>query len=250
MTGSKKTAIVTGASTGIGFATVKAFLDAGYGVVMNSRDPDNLKSAHARLGDPINAVLVAGDVSDKSVGEELSRAAVAAFGGIDVLVNNAGVFNPKPFLETREEDLDRFFKINFKGTYFTTQSIIPELKKRGGGSVINVGTTLIDHAIGGFPASAALASKAAVHSLAAQLAAEFGKDGIRVTTIAPGIIDTPLHAKNGIDDVSQMAGLHLLNRIGAAQDVANAIVMLAENTFISGEKLLIDGGHAAGHHLA
>ena len=98
-----------------------------------------------------------------------------------------------------------------------------------------------------FPASAAIASKAALHSLTEQLAAEFGGDNIRVSTIATGIIDTPLHAKHGIEDVDAFAGLHLVNRIGKPADVANAVVMLATNDFITGTTLRVDGGHAAGH---
>jgi NAD(P)-dependent dehydrogenase (short-subunit alcohol dehydrogenase family) len=244
-----ETAIVTGASTGLGLAITKAFLDNGINVVMNSVNPDNLKAAHQSLGSPSNAVLVAGDVSDKGVGGQLTAAAVENFGGVDVLVNNAGIFSPKPFLDTEEADLDRFFAVNFKGTYFASQAVVPEMKKRGGGAIINIGTTLAIHAIGGFPATAVIASKAAVHSLAEQLGAELGKDNIRVNTISPGIIDTPIHAKNGIDDSSSLAGLHLLNRIGASEDVAEAVLMLATNDFITGANLRIDGGHSAGHHL-
>lgn len=124
---------------------------------------------------------------------------------------------------------------------------MPELKKRGGGAVINVGTILVEHAIAGFPASAAVASKAALHSLTAQLAAELGGDNIRVSAVATGIIETPLHAKQGIDDAKGLAGLHLLNRIGAPRDMADAIAMLAANDFITGETLRVDGGHGAGH---
>lgn len=249
MNRTNQTAIVTGASTGLGFAIVKAFLDDRYNVVMNSVNKENLEDAYQRLEFPANATLVVGDVADKSVGRQLAAAAVEKFGGVDVVVNNAGIFSPKPFLETEEADLNRFFAVNLKGSYFVAQAAVPELKKRGGGAIINMGTTLIDHAIGGFPASAALASKAAVHSLSAQLAAEFGKDNIRVTTVAPGIIETPLHAKNGIDDPNGLAGLHLVDRIGAPDDVAQAVVMLAKNEFITGTTLLVDGGHAAGHHF-
>ena len=249
MSNIKQTAIVTGASTGLGLAITKAFLDQGFNVVMNSFNPHNLEAAYKSLGSPEKAITVAGDVSDKSVGEQLTAAAVEAFGGVDVLVNNAGIFSPKPFLDTEEADLDRFFAVNFKGTYFASQAAVPEMKKRGGGSIINIGTTLATHAIGGFPASAVLASKAAVHSLAEQLSAELGKDNIRVNTVAPGIIDTPIHAKNGIEDVNSLAGLHLLNRVGKPEDVAGAVLMLATNDFITGTSIRVDGGHSAGHHL-
>ncbi len=244
-----ETAIVTGASTGLGLAITQTFLVNGINVVMNSANTENLQAAYNSLGSPENAVLVAGDVSDQAVSDQLIVAAVEKFGGVDVLVNNAGIFSPKPFLDTEEADLDRYFAVNFKGTYFASQAAVPEMKKRGGGAIINIGTTLLTHAIGGFPASAALASKAAVHSLTEQLAAELAKDNIRVTTVAPGVIDTPIHAKNGIDEPSSLAGLHLLNRVGASNDIADAVLMLAANDFITGTTLRVDGGHSAGHHL-
>lgn len=241
------TAIVTGASTGIGFAIAQRFLDEGFNVVMNARTATDLESAYDALGAPEKARILAGDISDKAVGGDLVRIAEEAFGGVDILVNNAGVFAAKPFLETEESDIDRFHAINFKGAYFAAQAAVPKMQKRGGGAIVNIGTTLLEHAIAGFPASAALSSKAALHSLTEQLAAEFGGDNIRVSTIATGIVETPLHAKHGIQDTSVLAGLHLVNRIGNPEDVADAVFMLATNDFISGTTLRVDGGHAAGH---
>lgn len=244
-----QTAIVTGSSTGIGFAIAQHFLDIGYNVVLNARSDKDLKSAYEQLGSPDHVVYLAGDISSKDISVRLVALAIETFGGIDVLVNNAGVFAAKPFLETEEDDLDRFFAINFKGSYFAAQAVVPEMKKRGGGAIINIGTTLLDHAIAGFPATAALASKGALHSLTEQLSSELGKDNIRVSTIATGIVDTPLHAKHGIDDISGLANLHLLGRNGNPEDVAEAVAMLATNNFITGTTLRVDGGHAAGHQF-
>ena len=241
------TAIVTGASTGIGFAISARFINDGHNVVMNARTAADLEAAYNSLGAPANARIVIGDIADKTVGTELVRTAEAAFGGVDVLVNNAGIFAAKPFLDTEESDIDRFHAINFKGAYFAAQAAVPVMQKRGGGSIVNIGTTLVEHAIAGFPASAAISSKAALHSLTEQLAAEFGGDNIRVSTISAGIVETPLHAKHGINDTSGLAGLHLVNRIGKPEDVADAVAMLATNDFISGTTLRVDGGHAAGH---
>ena len=241
------TAIVTGASTGIGFAITQRFLHDRINVVMNARTAADLEAAYEAIGAPANAKFLAGDIADKTVGAALVRIAETAFGGVDILVNNAGVFSAKPFLETEESDIDHFHAINFKGAYFAAQAAVPALQKRGGGAIVNIGTTLLEHAIAGFPASAALASKAALHSLTEQLAAEFGGDNIRVSTIATGIVETPLHAKHGIDDTSGLAGLHLVNRIGNPEDVADAVALLATNDFISGTTLRVDGGHAAGH---
>lgn len=241
------TAIVTGASTGLGFAITKRFLNDGINVVMNARTAIDLEVAYETLGSPANATFLVGDIAKKSVGAELVRTAEMKFGGLDILVNNAGIFGSKPFLDTQESDIDRFYEVNFKGAYFAAQAAVPALQKRAGGAIINIGTTLLEHAIAGFPASAALASKAALHSLSEQLSAEFGGDNIRVSTIATGIIDTPLHAKHGINDISGLAGLHLVNRIGKPEDIADAVALLATNDFISGTTLRVDGGHAAGH---
>ncbi|ANM30912.1 glucose dehydrogenase [Acidobacteria bacterium Mor1] len=241
------TAIVTGSSTGIGFGVARRLLESGINVVLAARTEKDLADAATRLSPYGNVAYLAGDVAEPGFGDRLVRKAVEEFGGVDILVNNAGVFHPKPFLETEEADLDRFFAINFKGSYFTAQAAVPEMKKRGGGAIVNVGTTLVEHAIAGFPASGAIASKAALHSLTHQLAAELGEDNIRVSTIATGIIETPLQRKMGIADVQSLAGLHLLNRVGSTEDMADAVAMLAQNDFITGTTLRVDGGHAAGH---
>lgn len=246
----KKTVIVTGASTGIGKAIAKIFLDKGSFVVMNSSNNENLSATFEEFGAPSNAVTVVGDVSQPSVGAELVQMAEQRFGSVDVLVNNAGVFAPKPFLDVEGIELDRYLSVNLKGTFFTTQAAVRKMVKQGfGGSIINIGTVLVDHAIAGFPATAPLTSKGAIHALTRQLAAEFAKDNIRVNTIAPGIIRSPLQGKIGVDNPDGLAGLHLLNRIGETKDVAEAAYYLASSDFITGVTLDIAGGHTAGHQF-
>ncbi len=249
MSNQNEAVLITGASTGIGRAVARAFLDRGYNLVLNSKDPGRLEAAYEALGRPVNAVLVAGDVSDKTVGQRMVDTALEKFGRVDVLVNNAGVFSPKPFLDVEEADLDHYYAINLKGTYFTSQAAIPAMQSQGGGTIINVGTVLVDHAIGGFPASAAVASKGAVHALTLQLAAEFGKNNIRVNTVAPGIVRTPIHARNGIENVDDLAGLSLLDRVGEGEEAADAILHLAAAKFTTGVVYPLDGGHTAGHHF-
>ncbi len=248
MSHGKKTAIMTGASVGLGRAIAEALVEHDYKVVLTGTDAKRLAAVASALAGPSVTSVVAdlGQADDRA---RLVAAPVEAFGGIDVLVNNAGVFEPRPFLEVDEATLDRFLTINLKGTYFLTQAVIPHLQDAGGGSVINVGTVLVDHALGGVPASAAVASKGAIHALTVQLAAEFGKDRICVNTIAPGIVRTPIHARNGIADADSLAGLHLVERIGEPEEIASLAVELAENGFISGATLNVDGGHVAGHHL-
>lgn len=245
----KQTIIVTGASTGLGRAIAQTFLERGDNVVINSSNADNLQKAYDELGGLENLAMVAGDISDITLGQKLVDAAIQHFGSVDVLVNNAGIFDAKPFLEVDESELDKYLSINFKGTFFITQAAIKAMLKQGEGSVINIGTVLVEHAIGGFSGSAPVASKAAIHSLTRQLSAEFGKNNIRVNTIAPGIIRTPLQGKMGVDNADNLAGLHLLNRVGEPSDIAEVAYLLAKSNFITGETINVDGGHVAGHHI-
>ncbi|HTD93707.1 MAG TPA: SDR family oxidoreductase [Chitinophagaceae bacterium] len=245
----KQTIIVTGASTGIGKAIASLFLQHGYNVVINSINGDNLKATFDELGHHDRLAMVTGDIGDRRTGQQLIDTAITRFGVVDVLVNNAGIFEPRGFLEVDEAYLDRFLSINLKGTYFTSQAAITQMLKQGGGSIINIGTVLVDHAIGGFPASAPISSKGGIHALTRQLAAEFGRSNIRVNGIAPGIIRSPLQAKNGISDADSLAGLHLLDRVGETQDVAELALYLASSNFVTGEIINLDGGHVSGHHI-
>jgi NAD(P)-dependent dehydrogenase (short-subunit alcohol dehydrogenase family) len=122
--------------------------------------------------------------------------------------------------------------------------------QEGGGSIINIGTVLVDHAIAGFPATAPISSKGGIHALTRQLSAEFGKHNIRVNTISPGIIRSPLQAKIGVENADSLASLHLLNKIGESVDIAEMAYFLATSTFITGETFNVDGGHVAGHQFA
>lgn len=244
-----KTIIITGASSGLGKAMAAYFIDKGSYVVMNSSNHSNLQKAYESLGSPSNAICVSGDVSKIETGKRLAEVALEKFNSIDVLINNAGVFSPKPFLEVKEEDLNRYWDINLKGTFFTSQAVIPQMIKQNKGSIINIGTVLVDHAIGGFPATAPLTSKGAIHSLTRQLATEFGKNNIKVNTIAPGIIRSPLQGKIGVDDADSLAGLHVLNRIGEAKEIAEAAYYLSSSDFITGETVNVAGGHSIGHSI-
>ncbi len=244
-----KTVIITGASTGIGKEIAKYFITRESNVVMNSSNEENLKNAYNELGSPSNAIYLAGDISKKETGQELIALALKKFNSVDVLINNAGVFSPKSFLDVEEKDLDRYWNINLKGTYFTSQAAIPQMIKQQDGSIINIGTVLVEHAIDGFPATAPLTSKGAIHSLTRQLAAEFGKNNIKVNTIAPGIIRSPLQGKIGIEDADSLAGLHLLNRIGETNEIAEAAYYLATSNFVTGETINVAGGHTIGHAI-
>lgn len=241
----KQTIIVTGAASGIGKGIAKYFLDRGDNVVINSVTPASLEIAYNEFGAGDNLAMYAGDISDKNTGEQLVKIALEKFGSVDVLVNNAGIFDSKPFLEVDEAYLDKFLTTNLKGTYFTTQAVVPQMLEQKGGVVINIGTPLVNHGLGGWPASAPVASKGAIHALTIQLAAEFGKRNIRFNTVAPGVIRTPMHG----DKADQNAGLHLLNRVGEIKDVAEMVYTVAKSNFITGSIINVDGGKAAGHNL-
>ncbi|WP_254560520.1 SDR family NAD(P)-dependent oxidoreductase [Dyadobacter diqingensis] len=241
----KQTIIVTGASSGIGKEIARHFLKNGDNVVINSTTAHKLEQVYQELGAGENLAMVAGNVKDKSTGERLLATAIERFGTADVLINNAGIFETKPFLEVDEAYLDRFLDTNLKGTYFTTQAILPQMLKQHDGVVINIGTPLVNHALGGVPITAQMASKGAIHALTIQLAAEFGKDNIRVNTVAPGTIRTPMHG----DSADNSAGLHLLNRVGEVEEVAEMVYTVAKSDFITGAIINVDGGIAAGHNL-
>lgn len=232
--------IITGAGSGIGLDMAHAFLARGSRLVINGRDVEKLERARREL-DPARVVAVPGAVGDPATARAIAAAAERHFGGADVLVNNAGIFGPKPFLESTVEDLERFFETNVKGTYLVTQAVVPLMIAGGGGSIINVGTVLVDQAMTGVPVSAAMASKGGVHALTVSLAAELARHKIRVNTLAPGVIRTPL-----VDDPDAMAAIHPLGRIGEVQDTSAAALYLATAAFVTGQTLAVDGGYAHG----
>lgn len=240
----QKTVLVTGAYGGIGLDIARGFLEQGHRVVLGGRSEEKLKAAVNKLGQPSCSVFVAGDVGVRSTGERLVTAGVEHFGSIDVLVNNAGIFYPKPFLDSTEEDLEAFFHTNLKGTYLTTQAAVRQMVEQGtGGAIINIGTVLVDHAITGFPPSAAMTSKGGIHALTVSLSAELAPYNIRVNTVAPGVIRTPLHDGANVDDY---AAIHPLNRIGEVNEITEAVLYLASSTYTTGEILAVDGGYRVG----
>lgn len=241
----KQTVIVTGASSGIGKGIAQYFLDRGDNVVINGTNLEKLKQAYEALGAGDNLAMVAGDVSKVATGEALVHTALAKFGTVDVLINNAGIFDTKPFLDVDEAYLDRFLTTNLKGTFFTTQAAIRQMLAQKDGVVINIGTPLVYHAVGGVPATAPISSKGAIHALTLQLAAEFGGKNIRVNTVAAGVIRTPMHGDNS----DSMAGMHLLKRVGEVEHIAEMVYTVAKSNFITGAIIDVDGGMGAGHHL-
>ncbi len=237
------TVLITGASSGIGLDIARGFLEKGSNVVLNARNSERLAAAAHALGEENRTALVPGDIGNQETGKKMVDAAVAQFGGVDVLVNNAGIFGLKPFLESTEEDLDQYIHINLKGTYFVTQAAVRQMKKQTGGNIINIGTVQLMHSMAGIPASAALVTKATMHALTISLASELAADNIRVNAVAPGIVRTPIY---GDADVDAFGGIALVNRVGEVQEITEAVLHLATASFTTGVILPVDGGYVYG----
>lgn len=238
-----RTAIVTGSSSGIGRDVARGLLAAGANVVLNGRDAAKLDAVAGSLGQPGRVATVAGSIADAPTRDALVGTAVDRFGGVDVLVNNAGTWGVKPFVDVTENDLDGFLDGNLRGTYLTTQAVVRRMQAQGsGGSIVNIGTVLVDHAVAGVPASAPLVSKGGVHALTISLASELASDGIRVNLVAPGIVRTPIHTV----DVDGLGGFALVDRVGEVAEVTEAVLYLVDAEFVTGHVLNVDGGFVTG----
>ena len=239
MVDTRKTAIITGASRGIGAGLVEAFLKRGYNVVGNSR--------HITKANPFaasaNLALVDGDIGDRSTAAKIVDTAISKFGRIDVLINNAGVFIPKPFTEYTTEDFDTLVSTTLAGFLHVSQLAIKQMLRQKSGSIVNVSTTLVDQPIAGVGAAVQIMLKGALNAVTRALAIEYAKEGIRVNTIAPGVINTPMHKP---ETHEFLKGLHPVGRIGEVKEVVDAALFLTDATFTSGEILHVDGGAHAG----
>ncbi|MGZ0041323.1 SDR family NAD(P)-dependent oxidoreductase [Paenibacillus ottowii] len=248
-----KTVIVTGGGTGIGKMTAQRFFEEGANIVINGRREEVLRQTALEIDPSGKKVLaVAGDIGLPETSKKLVHAAVEAFGGIDVLVNNTGKFNPTPFLDHTPEDLQSYLDTIIKGTFYPSQAVILELKRRGGGAIVNTGSMWAIQAVEATPSSAYSAAMAGRHALTRNLAIEFARDHIRVNAVAPAVVETPIYNTfMSEEEVAKVLpgfnAFHPVGRNGTPLDVAEAILFLASDSasWITGIVMPLDGGVTA-----
>ncbi len=228
-------AVITGASQGIGAGLVHSFLERGYRVVANSR------SIKQESSDTF--FTEAGDISKPDVAKRLIDAAVMKFGRVDTLVNNAGVFVSKPFIEYSEEDFNHVLSVNLGGFFHVTQQAVRQMLKQESGHIVNITTTLVEQPVKSVPAALASLTKGGLDAVTRSLAIELADRRIRVNAVAPGVIKTPLHKR---ETFGFLAGLHPVGRMGEISEVVDAVLYLESAPFVTGETLHVDGGAHAG----
>ncbi|CDO87365.1 3-oxoacyl-ACP reductase [Mycobacterium triplex] len=234
----QKVAIVTGASRGIGAGLVEAYRKHDYRVIANSRAIE--ESPHPEV------VSVAGDIADPRTAERIIDEALARFGRIDTLINNAGVFIPKPFTLYTYDDYARVTSVNTAGFFGITQQVVAQLLAQGaGGHVITIAATLAEQAHTAVPSALTALTKGGLIAATKSLAIEYAANGIRFNAISPGVVDTPMHS--GVDAVTAYAAMHPQHRIGTVSDIVHGALYLEMASFVTGEILHIDGGQSAGH---
>ena len=232
----RKVAIVTGGSQGIGAGLVAEYRRRGWAVVTASRTLKPVRDT--------GVLSVKGDITDPATTDRIISGALDSFGRIDTLINNAGIFISKPLTDYTADDFAVAVGVNLSGFFWLTKRAITEMLKRGSGHVVNITTTLADHANSSTPSALTALTKGGLASATRSLAIEYASRGIRVNAVSPGIIQTPEHAPETYDG---LAGLQPLGRVGQVSDIVDGVLFLESSPFITGEILHIDGGQIAGH---
>jgi len=231
-----KTIVITGASQGIGAGLVNTFAERGYNVVATSRSV----SRSSEIPASEKVVRVDGDIADSATARKVVETALSRFGRIDALVNNAGIFFAKPFVDYTLDDYRKLAATNVEGFLHLTQLVVRRMvEQKNGGSIVSITTPLISHPIAGMPVSVAMITKGGIEAASKNIAMEYARDGIRVNTVAPGVVDTPLHKDNPKDFLKTLSPM---NSISSAQEIVDAVVFLTEAPHITGEVLHVDGG--------
>ena len=235
----RQTAIVTGASSGMGLGITRALLEQGYRVVGNSRTISKSKELKASE----DLVLVDGDIGRKDTAIKVADAAIRHFGRINLLVNSAGIYMPKPFTEYTPKDFEMMIGTNVAGYFFITQQVVTQMRKQKSGHIVSISTVLTDQPLAGAPISLPVITKSTIPAFSRALAMEYLTDGIRFNTISPGVVDTPMHAN---DDHEFLKKLHPIHRLVQVSEIVDALFYLQSAPMVNGENIRIDGGAHAG----
>src|SRR6476469_1393328 len=237
---STKTAIITGASQGIGAGIVRAFLARGYNVVGTARNAT--KSRELSASDHL--ALIDGDIGQSETAEDVAELAIKKFGSSDAVVANAGVFVVKPFTDYTADDCRALVTTNLLGFIHITKLAVKQMQaQKTGGSIVSITGALANNPIAGIPASVAMITKGGLETVTRQLAMEYAKQHIRFNAVAPGVVDTPLHANNPKEELRKQ---NPMGSISNVEDIAGAVVYLTEASHITGEVLHVDGGAHVG----
>src|SRR5436305_7223349 len=240
MSGPRKTAIVTGASQGIGAGIVKAFAERGFNVVANSRKIT--QSTEVLASDRV--ALVDGHIGEPATAARIVETALSRFGSIDALVNNAGIFFTKPFTDYTPDDLRSLVSTNIEGFLYVTQLAIKQmLAQKSGGSIVTITAALARNPIRGVPAAVPMLTKGGLETITRHLAMEYAKEGIRVNAVAPGVVYTPMHRDTPKD---VMEGLSPMGRPSTVKDITDAVIYLTDAATVTGDTLYVDGGAHVG----
>ncbi len=244
-----RVALISGGARGMGAVEAQLFVNEGAKVVIGDILEDEGRRTEARINESGGeCIFVRLDVTDEASWRQAVAATVARFGKLDVVVNNAGIFRTEGVLETSEELWDQVMEINAKGVFLGTKHAIPEMRRAGGGSIVNISS--VAGLTGGAGSAAYRASKGAVRLFTKSTAIQYAADGIRANSVHPGIIETDMTTPNLLADEAarrRSAARHPLGRVGQPEDVAYGVLYLAsdESSFVTGSELVIDGGLTA-----
>ena len=238
-TNKRLVAIVTGASSGMGLGITRALLERGYRVVANSRTISQSKE----LIPSADLVLVDGDIGKKETAVKVVDAALKHFDRIDLLVNNAGIYMPKPFTEYTPEDFETMIGTNVAGYFFVTQQVVAQMRKQKSGHIVSISAIVAEQPLAGAPISLPVITKSTLPAFSRALAMEFVADGIRANTISPGAVDTPMHAN---DDHEVLKKLSPAGRLIQISEIVDAVLYLESAPMVNGENIRVDGGAHAG----